>query len=165
MKKLISRFKNPSEFWALAVGFVTALAFFIGSFKFTGMSAVFPRFISLLGMIFVAMYAAIRILNKKIEDPKITESKEEPPVDKQGTKRMLLTFGCFVGCLIIVWLFGFLIAVMVFSVSYPLLMGYRSPIGVIICLILNTGLVLGFQKMLSLSLCRGLFVDLSPLFF
>ena len=160
MRKIINRFKSPAEFGFILVVFFIALYFFIDSFHFTGMPRVFPRFTSLSTMIFAGAYALKRIRSKS-EEP---EEKEKSAAG-YNTKNVILTVGFFGGYLIVVWLFGFLVAAILMVVLYPLIMGYRKPVAMLVCLLINAGVVIGFQKLLGFSLTRGRFLDLTRFFF
>ena len=164
MKKIIGRFKSPAEFWVLLMAFLISLYFFIGSFKFFGTPRFFPRLTSLSSMVFFAAYAVTRIRRKKGEEPEKKETGEQEEKNR-AIKNTAITVGFFAAYLIIARLFGFLIAAIFMAILYPLAMGYRKPAAIAVSFIINTGIVLGFQKLIGLSLTQGRLLDLTRLFF
>ena len=163
MKKLISRFKSPVEFYVLLFFFLVSLAFFIGSFNFTALPRIFPSFTSFLAMAFILTYSIFRIVRKP--DPEPVQRDPKFNITKQGKRNVLFTYCFYVMYLIIARLFGFIFAVAFFTVLYPLVMGYRKLVTILICLAVNAGFVIVFQRLLSISLTRGLLLDLTRFFF
>lgn len=165
MKKLISRFESPVEFAFLFLIFATALCFFVGSFGFTGRAWIFPRFTSIATMICVAAYSA-KCLMKKTDKQEETRMSEEEKADNRKSRRdIAVTTVFFVAYLVITWLSGFLISSILIGILYPLLMGYRNFRSIMICLMSNVFFVLFFQKLMGISLTRGILLDLTPFFF
>ena len=157
MKKLVDKFESLSEFICLCLILIVAVYFFIGSFQFSDSDVIFPRLTSSATIICTLIYFAKCIFSK--------DEKGEKEKTDANNKAVLITALLFIGYLILVWLFGFLIATLVFTLAYPLAMGYRKKSAIAILLVVNTGCVLLFQYLMGISLSRGVLLDLTHLFF
>lgn len=164
MKKIINRFESPTEFGFLVMIFIVSLYFFVESFQFTGSSWSFPRFTSLATLICIFAYVA-KCLLQRDEKQASSKTSEEKEINRKGKIAISITITFFVAYLILVWLFGFLIPAVLFAILYPLTMGYRKPIPMLASIVINTVFVLVFQKLIGISLTRGVLLDLTALFF
>ena len=165
MKKLINRFESPVEFVFLLLVFIVALCFFAGSFDFTGRAWIFPRFTSLATLVCVAVYAAKRLTGEAAarEEKKMSDADKADAV--KARRDVTVTIVMFVGYLFATWLFGFLISSALVAVLYPLGMGYRNIRSVAACFATSIFFVLAFQKLMGISLSRGVLLDWTPYFF
>lgn len=158
MKKIVDKFESLSEFICLCFILIVAVYFFIGSFQFSDSDVIFPLLTSSATIICTVIYFVKCIYAK---DQK--EKKEK--ADANNNKSVIISALLFIGYLILVWLFGFLIATLVFTLAYPIAMGYRKKGAIAILLVVNTGCVLLFQYLMGISLSRGVLLDLTHLFF
>lgn len=157
MKKIVDKFESLSEFICLCLILIVAVYFFIGSFQFSDSDVIFPRLTSSATIICTLMYCAKCIFSK-------TENEKKEKGD-DNNKAVLITALLFVGYLVLVWLFGFMIATLVFTLVYPIAMGYRKKSAIALLLVVNLGCVLLFQQLMGISLSRGVLLDLTHLFF
>lgn len=165
MKKVINRFESPVEFVFLLLVFVVAVCFFAGSFNFTGRAWITPRFSSLATMICVAVYAIKRLVKAPAEQKETKKSEEEKADSRKSRRDIAVTAAFFVGYLVITWLFGFLISSALIAVLYPLLMGYRNYRSIALSFATNVFFVIAFQKLMGISLSRGVLLDWTAYFF
>lgn len=165
MKKAMTRIKDPAELIFLAVLFVVALYFFITAFRFSANDRIYPLFTSGATLIFIVSYALKLIKAAPENAERIEKTDEERAETRAEVKKIVVTVICFAGYIIVSYLVGFLISSALIALLYPLINGYRKPLGVISSFVVGIAIVLMFQKFLGIPLSRGVLLDLSPLFF
>jgi divalent metal cation (Fe/Co/Zn/Cd) transporter len=165
MKKILNRIEDPSELIFLAALFITALYFFIGSFGFTGNAWVYPMFTAAAVLICILVYTLKTFWAALQSAARTEKTAAERAENREDAKRIAITIVCFLGYIVLSYLFGFLIAAAVLGVAYPLIFKYRKVSSVVLCLITNIALVLLFQRALGVSLSHGILVDFTRLFF
>jgi hypothetical protein len=163
MKKFIRSFKSPTEFCVLLLLFLIALYFFIGAFSFSAKARAYPLVTSSATMIFIVLYCVETVLkNSKNVDAAVVDWEK---MESSSFRTIGITIICFIAYLILTYLIGFLFSSVAMAVVYPLLYNYRKPLYVVLCGILAAVIVLCLQSFLSIPLCRGILIDLTPLFF
>ena len=163
MKRIIEKFESPLEFVCLLFIFIVSAYFFIVSFSFSDGDELFPRLTSGAALICTVVYFLRSLFGPESEDGKTAEKMEgeDSPFNKQVIVSAVLFFAYFV-C---VWLFGFLLTSAVFAIIYPLCFRYRSTKGIVCLFLVNAAIVLAFQKLMGMTLSRGVLIDLTRIFF
>ncbi len=169
MKKSFGRFPDATEFSFLIFVFLIALYFFVTALGFDAEGRQFPLLTSGLTLVLTAVYAARLYVagGKPAATTPFENDDGEAGTETSPASRVkfFTTLVCFVGYIIITYLFGFLVASAVIGLAYPIIHGYRKPIGVILSFVVNVGIVLSFQSFLGVPLSRGLLLDMTRLFY
>jgi multidrug transporter EmrE-like cation transporter len=166
LKKIMAHFDEPEELIFLTVMFIISFCFFAGSFSFNPDGRVFPLFTSSITLVCIIIHfiKQLRKAPSRKADAEVW-SKEEKLEARESVKKVLITIIFFAIYIILSHLFGFLISSILIAVCYPLVFGYKKPIGIIGLFLFNAIVVVVFQKTLGIPLTRGILVDFSPLFF
>lgn len=159
MKKIIDRFESPVEFWSLLLVLMISIYFFWGSFQFSDGDEIFPRLMSGATIVCTIVYSVKSLFQHTRHDENKTKRK-----NSSNVKQVIATGVLFILYLIIVWLFGFIIATVFLMIAYPIITGYKKPISIILLLLVNIGFVLLFQFLTGATLNKGLLINLSAMF-
>jgi hypothetical protein len=132
-----------------------------------GVALRFPdtesKIIPLFAASVVFILAAVQLVREIRTKGKVAEPKEMPDSEVENKneiwRRSCVLFGWIIGFFIIIYLFGFLVAVPIFVFSYLKLSGYRWLISIISALIL-TALIHGvFNIALKAELFKGIILE------
>lgn len=162
MKKIIEKFESPLEIICLVFIFIISAYFFIVSFSFSDGDELFPRLTSGATLVCTISYFLRTVLDAGKE---IKNSDSVNEKDSTFNSHVVISSVLFFAYFASVFLFGFLISSAVFAIVYPLFFRYRNVKGIVILFVVNTVIVLLFQKLVGLSLTKGVLIDLSHLFF
>lgn len=158
MNKIINKFENPIEVVCIVLILLISLYFFFGAFAFSDGDQTFPLLTSGATIIFTLAYVIKTLLS---EDG----SEQKKSYKDYITKNVVISVLLFVGYLVFIKLFGFLIATVVFVTAYPLCTGCKKKLSTVILVLVNVGIVLLFQALVGVTLSRGSLIDLTNLFF
>lgn len=165
MKKIIEKFESPLEFICLLFIFIVSAYFFIVSFSFSDGDELFPRLTSGATLVCTIVYFLRSFFGPETQKKNDKESNKTESESVSFNKQIIISSILFFAYFICVWLFGFLLSSAIFAIIYPLCFHYKNVKGIVCLFIVNVVIVFIFQKLMGISLSRGVLIDLTNIFF